>query len=189
MLSKRKGDNLKENWINIKDSLYYQVSDLGRVRLVGGAAKKENGVIFHTKPKIKKHFINHSGYCLVSLKFDIGKKKSVHRLVLEAFNPVDGMDELQVNHKDGNKLNNRLDNLEWVTQSENILHAYRMGLCKPTSGAGSEGHNSKLTDKQVEEIRHRLSVGDYTSQSALGKEYGVAQSTISYIKHRKSWNI
>nr|DAF58718.1 MAG TPA: homing endonuclease [Siphoviridae sp. ctxMM9] len=53
---------------------------------------------------------------------------SVHRLVLENYNPVDGMETLQVNHIDGDKQNNNLNNLEWVTCQENILHAYKNNL-------------------------------------------------------------
>lgn len=52
----------------------------------------------------------------------------VHRIVLSSFRPCDGMEKLDVNHKDGNKSNNKLENLEWCTRSENINHSYKNGL-------------------------------------------------------------
>ena len=69
--------------------------------------------------------LDKDGYEKVALMcIDSRHRFSVHRLILETFNPVDNMRELQVNHIDGNKQNNALSNLEWVTCSENIKHAY-----------------------------------------------------------------
>lgn len=70
------------------------------------------------------------GYLRVNIVFD-GKHKtySCHRLVLMAFKGID-LSKPQVNHKDGNKINNHIDNLEWCTGSENIQHAVKTGLKK-----------------------------------------------------------
>lgn len=72
--------------------------------------------------KIKKQYDHTGGYKQISLK---GKLFLVHRLVAEIFNPVDDMCFLEVNHKDFDKTNNKLSNLEWVTQSENNLYNYK----------------------------------------------------------------
>ena len=85
---------------------------------------------------------------------------SVHRLVLENFNPIDNMNNLQVNHIDGNKLNNNLNNLEWVTGKENTLHAHKLGLCKPQYGEYNPC--SKLKEYQVKEIIELLLSHKYT---------------------------
>ena len=66
------------------------------------------------------------GYARVRIK---GKRYKIHRLVAETFIP-NPEDKREVNHKDGNKLNNRADNLEWATRSENQKHAYKIGLQK-----------------------------------------------------------
>lgn len=72
--------------------------------------------------------IANNGYRMVHLRYRIDKVCSVHRLVMKAFKPCDEMDDLQVNHIDGNKLNNRLNNLEWSTALENIRHSFQTGL-------------------------------------------------------------
>lgn len=100
-----------ELWKDIIDFDGYQVSSYGRVM---SYKQCKSG-------KILKNRINDRGYSLVSLRKN-GKKyfKSVHRLVLENFNPVENMSQLEVNHKDENKQNNNLDNLEWMTHKQNI---------------------------------------------------------------------
>ena len=98
----------------------YEVSNLGRVRTNG----KRPGMLKLTKQK--------SGYRYAMIQLSNGKQKNcrVHRLVAEHFLPnPDNMKE--VNHKDGNKDNNRADNLEWCTRSHNVKHSFDTGLNKP----------------------------------------------------------
>ena len=115
----------------------YQVSNLGKIKSVERKVKYQNG--FRTvKEKEKKTFIGKQGYERVELSKDgVNKKYNVHRLVAEAF--VDKYEKenyyeryLEVNHINGIKSDNRAENLEWVTRSENELHAYKMQLAKNT---------------------------------------------------------
>ena len=100
-----------ELWKDIIGFDKYQVSSWGRVK---SYKRCKSG-------KILKNTINNRGYSLVPL-YKNGKKylKSVHRLVLENFNPIENMSQLEVNHKDENKQNNNLDNLEWITHKQNV---------------------------------------------------------------------
>lgn len=125
------------------------------------------------------------GYLKVRLSsLDLPKGKqhaySVHRLVLENFKPCENMQDLQVNHIDGNKTNNNIDNLEWVTCEENINHAINNNLRAKINGAAS------LTEQQVLEIIDLLLSQKYT-QAEIGKMYGVCEETIGRIKRKKSW--
>lgn len=72
-------------------------------------------------------------YQIINLTLESGKKKTykLHRLVMMAFEPIENMEQMEVNHKDGNKLHNSLDNLEWCTASYNQKHAFHLGLQKP----------------------------------------------------------
>ena len=85
-----------------------------------------------------------------------------------------------VNHIDGNKQNNNLDNLEWVTESENSIHAYKKGLIKILKGVDKK--KSNLTEKQVIEIYY--AGGLYEN---IGNHFNVSKSTIFDIKHKKTW--
>lgn len=115
---------MEEIWKNIKGfENLYQVSDSGRVKSLGN---KSN----HKKDIIMKQTLNYKGYLQLCLrKNNKGYHFMVHRLVAQAFIP--NPDDLpQVNHKDGNKQNNKVENLEWCTNSYNQLHANKMGLNK-----------------------------------------------------------
>ena len=76
--------------------------------------------------------VSKNGYKMVHLRYRIDKICSIHRLVMKAFKPCENMDDLQVNHIDGDKTNNHLNNLEWSTALKNMQHSYKMGLQKRT---------------------------------------------------------
>ena len=107
------------------DGLYI-VSNTGRIKSVARIVERSRNGVLPVKERELSQCVDRYGYKYVSLQKD-GKRKprTVHRIVLESFDYRGG---LQVNHKDGNKLNNNLLNLEWVTLKENIQHAQRMGL-------------------------------------------------------------
>jgi len=125
-----------------------------------------------------------NGYLGILLSKDgIKKKHLVHRLVCMAFNGIpENVDDLTVNHKDGNKRNNYYKNLEWNTQSENQIHAVKNGL--QVSSHGQNHYISKLKDKDIIEIRNLRGV---LPQPQIAKMFGVGQQAISDIQRRKTW--
>lgn len=152
-----------EDWRDI-DGYQYQVSSLGRIRrLLKGKVRAKAPTVWGGY-----HYVNlyNRGVCT---------PMAVHSLVAELFiGPRPSA--LIINHKDGNKLNNAVTNLEYVTYSENTLHSYRLGLQKPASGE-SNGR-SKLTKEQVASLRLMYSTGMYTHRE-LGAKYGVTPSAVS----------
>lgn len=109
---------MEEIWkiINIDGiDTWYSISNLGRVR------NNSTGTYLQGS-------VSGNGYILVHLRQRIDKMCSVHRLVMKAFKPCKNMDDLQINHIDGNKQNNCLDNLEWSTALENMRHSFETGL-------------------------------------------------------------
>ena len=125
--------------------------------------------------------VNGGGYNYVSLHGPLGKQNlMVHRLVAIAFLPNPD-DKDQVNHKDGNKRNNCLSNLEWATQFENMQHAVATGL----SPKGELSYLSKVTEADVLAIR--LASADGHSMKELSEAYGVDRGTISAMLLGKTW--
>lgn len=124
-------------------------------------------------------------YQIINFSTLDGSKRTfrAHRLVLMAFNPVEGMEDLEVNHIDGNKKNNKLENLEWCTASENQLHAFRTGLQIPRRGA--ECWQTRLTEDQVKEIFELRRQG--WLQREIAERFGCTPSNISAILRGKSW--
>lgn len=122
-----------------------------------------------------------NGYVKVQMRSTDNKshRYSVHRLVLENFKPVENMENLQVNHIDGNKKNNNLTNLEWTTSEENIRHAIDNNLRATINGA------SKLTPEQVIEIYRRATNGERNID--LGKEFNIHPDQVGRIKNKKVW--
>lgn len=146
----------------------------------------DNGTIYSKKTnKILSPQLDKNGYEKVQLVSIDNKRHrySVHRLILENFNPIENMEKLQVNHIDGNKRNNSLNNLEWVTCSENNKHAYQIGL---KNQKGDKNNQSKLTESQVIEIINLILSKKY-SLVEIGKMYDVCGDTISAIKNKHNW--
>jgi hypothetical protein len=120
-----------EIWKDIENFSKYQVSNLGRIKSKGRYTKVgiKNQDKCYRKEYIVDGFINKKGYKQVTLYDDNGKPKTmrVHKLVALAF--IENEDNLpQINHKDGNKQNNCVDNLEWISNYDNIQHAIKNGL-------------------------------------------------------------
>lgn len=104
-----------------------------------------DGKVFSTRTKRRMGYVTGEGYEAVRLKHDDGKETTMqsHRLIASTLIPNDDKGKTQVNHKDGDKLNNDVSNLEWVTPSENIAHAYDTGLnssAKKVYFFDQEGH-------------------------------------------------
>lgn len=160
---------MNELWRNIDGYKgMYQVSSLGRVRSY--KSKKE---------WILKPGKNNSGYLYVNLCQD-GKYKSmsVHRLVATYFL---GKSSLVVNHKDGDKLNNILGNLEWISDSDNRKHAKENGLL----ASGERNGMHKLTRQEVELIRTKYKEGK--KLRFLSREFGVSRQVITKIIKFINW--
>lgn len=160
-------------WKPVKDFTgIYEVSNHGQVRSLTRVIKNGLNTTRLIKGQNLKLKIDNNGYPVVSLnKEHKAKTKRVHRLVCEAFleNPSNLSD---VNHKDGNKKNNHISNLEWCSRSYNIEHAYRKKLRT----------DAKFSPSQVRSIRN-----SNKSQSFLAKEYQVDQNTIKQIITKRTY--
>ena len=111
----------------------------------------KEGAVIGKRGKVLVGHIDRCGYKEVVLSYyPIQKNALVHRLVLSTFNPIDNMKNLDVNHKDGNKLNNNLNNLEWCTRSENIIHSYKNGLQKVATN--THGTFDVLTEEKIKQV-------------------------------------
>ena len=108
----------------------------------------------------------------------------VHRLVLCTFNPVDGMEKLQVNHIDGNKNNNALNNLEWVTCDGNMRHARRHGLYDACYCERSV--HAKHTNEEIHAICKALFVDKKTSSEVM-QEFGIPKHLVDDLRRGRSW--
>ena len=164
-----------EVWKPIKDFENYEVSNLGRVR----NTIFKNNICEKPKIKILKQCLQNSGYLKTTIRKNKKQyNKTIHRLVAETFIP--NPNNLPcINHKDGNKHNNCVDNLEWCTYSYNNKEAYRMGLKKPYQ-TGKYGADSLkaikvlMIDKNTNEIL---------------KEFGSLIDAAHYVGKNKSCHI
>ena len=161
----------------------YQVSNLGRVKSL--PKKRWNGYVFTSrKERILKPGNDNDGYERVVLcKNKRRKTYKMHRLVITTFV---GVSRLEVNHINGNKADNNIENLEYCTRSENMKHAFKTGLLLPKEQKGENNVNATLTDEKVKEIRNLYRGGKYFYRD-LAIIYNVGIATISDVINRRTW--
>lgn len=164
-----------EEWKQISGFENYYVSNFGRVyncvtkRFIGNKASGKYG---YAKVKLR----NGSRIRLVD----------VHRLVAELFVP-NPENKVAVNHMNGIKSDNRAENLEWVSYSENCTHAYAVGLRTPNRG--ETNGNAKLTKQQVEYIRANYKPYDRMfGGDALGRKFNVSRTAIRECACGQTWD-
>lgn len=177
--SLRIGTKKEEKFKVIKDFPKYSVSNFGRIKrnVKAMRGKWKDGFFLKTNTP------GNHGYASVILTSDQNKlyRKLVHRLVLETFIGVVESKPF-CNHKDGNKMNNHLCNLEWCTGKENTEHAINSGLFPQF---GETNSCARLTVGDVLTIRNLLKTkGDLE----IAKEYRVHWMTIHNIKTGRTWN-
>lgn len=158
----------KEIWKECPLDNRYKISNLGNVKGARG--------------HILKPFLGGQDYLYVSL--GKGNKKLIHRLVMITFNYIEGCENLQVNHKDGNHYNNNLKNLEWVTPSENIQHSYDILNRKPAYYNAIKSHEKAVYSLNLETKEKKY----FNSQTDCAFYYGCDKSNLTkYIDTEKVW--
>ncbi len=153
-----------ETWLSVKEFPEYQVSSFGRVK---------NKMGKFLKPSPNPRYLN--------INFRGKHPKTLHRVLMITFKPIDGCENLVVNHIDGDKFNNNLSNLEWTTPKKNSQHAQSMGLYE----TGSNRYNSKLDDKKALEIK-KLYKNPYTALQ-LAKKYQISDRLVYSIAKGERW--
>lgn len=165
---------MKEIWKDIKGyEGLYQISNLGKIKNI-------------KRKKIRKCNLNDKGYYVLMLsKYLIKKTYRLHRLI--AVNFIKNIfDKPCINHKDGNKLNNNINNLEWCTYSENMKHAYKIRLRFPTPPNGENSSLSRLKNKDIKKIRY-LRIKYRKKHKELAKQFNTSFGNISLICRNKTW--
>ena len=173
-----------EEWKSIKDyEESYEISSHGRIRSLKRIVHCKNGRKLKIKESILEGTTDSCGYHRVNLcKKGINQSVSVHRLVALSFiKNIEGKPE--VNHIDGNKKNNRIDNLEWCTHIENSVHAFKTGLMDDRVGENNVA--SKLKEADVVEIKKLIKAG--CTQKSIAGKYNVTSSTIGMISNGTNW--
>lgn len=159
---------------------YFRIDNEGRIWRI---AIKHPSNEFLKIPKREMKHINNAGYIQIRSRIN-GKDYSclAHRIIWIYFNG-EIPDGFEINHKNGIKTANWPENLELSTKSENLKHAHKTGLKQTLKG--EELSHSKLTNKDVKEIRLRHSQGE--TQTSIAKEYNIGQQHVSKIVNRKTW--
>lgn len=143
----------------------------------------KNGSVFGQRVNYLKPILHHTGYTKITLRTAKKQKQvSIHRFVWETFNGEIPKDKV-INHKDGDKTNNSLDNLELISNKENTIHAYKIGLMKGKTGATNP--QAKLSKLEATNLILDIVAG--INDKTLSKKYGLHRNYVSYIRNRKRW--
>lgn len=143
----------------------------------------ENGTVYCIDGFLVTQFINRNGYAYCKIN---EKNEAIHRLVAITYLYDNNYKNLDVNHKDGNKLNNNYKNLEWCTRSANIIHAFNNNL----SPLGEDHPNSIYTNQEIENICKLLESGKTSKEISIELGYNFSKQFINLIykiKHKVLW--
>jgi hypothetical protein len=172
-------DTIDEEWRNIPGVYGYQASSLGRIRRVVGGQGARVG-------RIRQPSLNHCGYLTAALQKD-GKRQGsplVHCHVAAAF--LGACPEgYEVNHINGDKTDNRVSNLEYVTHQRNMDHAAEVLNINLKRARGEKAANAKLSNDKVRSIRSLYLLGH--TRYAVAKRYGVDWTTIDSVIKGETW--
>lgn len=164
-------------WRKIDDAPDYEVSNTGIVRRVVDSRRAPAGSIL--KPRKDR-----GGYVAYALATPTGKWNALaHRLVAKAFIGDPPPEKPDVNHIDGVKSNNNVENLEWCDRSRNIRHAFALGLMRPVRG--ELNHRSILDEIGVREIRQRFDSGE--SVMSIQADFPVTYDAVWRVAKRVNW--
>lgn len=150
---------------------------------------EEDGRVWsHFSKKYMKVKEDKDGYFALSLKNNNNgySKFSIHRLLMIAFNPIENMEQMQVNHINGNKHDNRLENLEWVTGEQNLKHARDTGLNKTFGQIGVNHPNNKITEQEAKKIIALFKDGKKPKEIIL-EVPNATKNIINSIIHNRTW--
>lgn len=152
-----------DDFIDVKSNPNYQVNNLGQVRRKCCTKKGKDGKTYRRKPMMLRPYLNTTGYFAI----DIAKRHHlIHRLIAEHFIP-NPLHKKTVNHINGIKTDNRVENLEWNTQSENNQHAYDSNLKK----GHWLGKHSPLA-KRVGKFNNGVKIAEYPSARFASIQHG-----------------
>lgn len=173
---------MKEEWRDVLNYIgRYQVSNFGRVKSLSYEYVDSRGHRRVNKGRVLKNVEDRHGYHVVCLHNINQKNHKVHRLVALAF--IDNPEELPIiNHRNGVKTDNTVDNLEWCSYKYNTNHAFQNGLC--TSGEGH--HYSTLSDDEVLKVKKYLKEGKNVPE--INKITKINKPVLYQIKNGISWN-
>jgi hypothetical protein len=161
----------------------YSVSSYGRVRSDGRVVLRR-GRPYPIRERILATSRHTQGYVSVGVYVNnVHTKELVHRLVAQTF--LDPHDDKVVNHKNGDKTDNRITNLEVVSHGENLQHAYRTML--RTHAQGENWHSARVTIDDVLWIRQYAAENPNNYREHVAQRLGIARPTVSSIVARKSW--